>query len=106
MTRPVFWSREALDDLNNQIAYIAEDSPDAASRVADRLAETALALGKMPTGRPGRVTGTYEKSVTGLPYIVAYAIHSKAGSEVVSILRVIHTSRDWQSEEWPESSKK
>lgn len=55
----------------------------------------------MATGRPGRVSGTYEKSVTRLPYIVAYALTERGGREVVSILRVIHTSRDWVDEEWP-----
>ncbi len=104
MTRPVQWSREALDDIKSQVAYIAEDNPDAAARIADRLQETGVALGKIPAGRPGRVTGTYEKSVTGLPYIIAYAISYKAGIESVSILRVIHTSRDWQPNEWPESN--
>ncbi len=101
MTRPVQWSREALDDIKRQIAYIAADNPDAARRAADRIRETGVALGKTATGRPGRVTGTYEKLVTGLPYIIAYAIGAKAGRETVSILRVIHTARDWSPEKWP-----
>ena len=74
MSRPVRWSNDALADLAEQVAYIAADNPVAARRVADALDKTALALGDMPIGRPGRVTGTYEKSVTGLPYVVAYAI--------------------------------
>lgn len=101
MTRPVEWSRDALDDLKAQIAHIAAGSPAAAGRVADRLRATCEALGEMATGRPGRVSGTYEKSVTRLPYIVAYALTERGGREVVSILRVIHTSRDWVDEEWP-----
>ena len=36
MTRPVQWSRDALDDLKRQIAYIAADNPGAARRIADR----------------------------------------------------------------------
>ena len=59
----------------------------------------------MPTGRRGRVTGTYEKSVTGLPYIIAYAIIEHGGEEAVAmIVRVIHTSRHWPAETWPEWS--
>jgi len=99
--RPVQWSRQALDDLKSQIAYIAADNPAAAGRVTDRLEAAALALGDMPTGRPGRVSGTYEKVVTRLPYIVAYAITRGEAGEAVSILRVIHTSRDWPDETWP-----
>ncbi len=102
MSRPVRWSNDALADLAEQVAYIATDNPSAARRVADALDKTALALGDMPIGRPGRVTGTYEKSVTGLPYVVAYAITQTGGAEEIAIVRVIHTSRDWPAEEWPD----
>ena len=27
-----------------------------------------------PKGRPGRVAGTYEKTVSGLPYVIAYEL--------------------------------
>lgn len=101
MRRPVRWSRDALRDLADQIAWIAADNPAAARRVAVALDRTALALGDMPTGRPGRVTGTYEKLVTGLPYILAYVIAGTGEGEEVAIVRVIHTSRDWPAEGWP-----
>ena len=101
MRRPVRWSSEAVSDLADQIAYIASDNPAAARRVAAALNEAALALGEIPTGRPGRVTGTYEKLVTGLPYILAYVIAGAGEQEDVAIVRVIHTSRDWPAEGWP-----
>jgi toxin ParE1/3/4 len=66
----VFWAEDALDDLNSAIAYIAADNPTAALKVLDR----TEALGEVATGRRGRIAGTYEKSVRGLPYIIAYAI--------------------------------
>jgi toxin ParE1/3/4 len=56
-----------LDDLKAQVAYIAAENPGAAQRVADRIGATCKALGEMATGRPGRVSGTYEKSVPRLP---------------------------------------
>jgi toxin ParE1/3/4 len=93
--RPVRWSTDALADLTDHLAYIASENPSAARRVADALNRTALALGDMPTGRAGRVTGTYEKSVTGLPYVIAYALMLQGDVEAVAIVRVIHTSRDW-----------
>jgi toxin ParE1/3/4 len=37
-----------------------------------------------------------------LPYIIAYALAPFARRETVNILRVIHTSRDWPAEEWPQ----
>lgn len=100
MTRGVEWSRDALDDQKAQIAFLAAENPAAAQRVADRLRATGNAFGEMPTGRPGRVAGTYEKSVTGLRTIIAYALTRRA-DRIVSILRVIHTARDWPDEEWP-----
>lgn len=55
----------------------------------------------MATGRPGRVAGSYEKPVARLPYIIAYALALQRGREVVAILRVIHTARDWPEQGWP-----
>ena len=102
MRRPVRWSTEALADLADQLSYIARDNSTAARRVADAIDRTALALGEMPIGRPGRMAGTYEKSMTRLPYILAYAISQAGGEEILAIVRVIHTSRDWPAEQWPE----
>jgi plasmid stabilization system protein ParE len=99
--RPVSWSREALDDIKEQVAFIAQDNPAAATQVADRIRDAGKALGEMATGRPGRVTGTYEKSLARLPYIIAYEVRPIVGGESVVIVRVIHTARDWQAESWP-----
>jgi toxin ParE1/3/4 len=101
--RPVQWSRDALDDLKAQIVHIAAENPAAARRVADRIRDTGNAVGEMATGRPARVVGTYEKIVAKLPYIIAYSITEAGGREMISIVRVIHTSRDWPDEEWPKS---
>jgi plasmid stabilization system protein ParE len=90
-----------LDDLKEQVAFIAQDNPAAARRVADRIRDTGKSLGDMATGRPGRVAGSYEKPVARLPYIIAYALTLRGGREVVAILRVIHTARDWPEENWP-----
>jgi plasmid stabilization system protein ParE len=100
--RDVVWSNDALDDLDSTIAYIAGDNPVAAGRVLDRLEAAAEAIGRVPSGRRGRVAGTYEKSVRGLPYIIAYAIQPRPnGRERIVILRVIHGARNWRAGEWP-----
>lgn len=103
MKRPVNWSRSALVDLKAQVAYIAAENPAAAQRVSDAIRVAASALSDIPTGRPGRVTDTYEKSVTRLPYIIAYAITSGPAGEAIAIVRVIHTARDWPDEQWPKA---
>ena len=99
MTRRVIWSEDALADLAAQVAHIAADHVDAAERVAKRIRATGTALGDYATGHPGRVHGTYERAVTRLPYIVAYALTDN--DRTVSILRVIHTARNWGKDAWP-----
>lgn len=100
MKRRVGWSQSALANLLDQIAHIAADDPDAAGRVARHIRETGAALGDFATGRPGRVPGTYEKTVVGLPYILAYALTD--ADRAVVILRLIHTARDWRAGDWPD----
>ncbi|OWV84818.1 plasmid stabilization protein [Rhizobium sp. R635] len=97
--RPVLWSKEAHRDNLEILRYIAKDNPDAAERVVGAIEDAGNKLGEFATGRPGRVTGTYEKSLTRLPYIISYELRPIAGRESVVILRVIHTARDWPDEE-------
>ena len=100
--RAVFWSRDALHDLNSVIAYIATENPQAALDMINKIEAAGNALGEMATGRKGRVSGTYEKVVAGLPYIMAYAIEQRRdGNERIVILRAIHGARDWKEDVWP-----
>lgn len=98
--RRVEWAESALADIRAQLEYIAAQDPQAARKVANAIGQTGAALGEFATGHPGRVAGTYEKSVRGLPYIIAYALTDR--DRTVSILRVIHTARDWAEGGWPE----
>ncbi len=101
--RRVVWSINALDELDGIVAYITQDNHIAANKVADIIEQSIHDLAAMPTGRKGRVTGTYEKVVSGLPFIVAYALGNEPrGHETITILRVIHGARDWREESWPE----
>lgn len=96
--RRLVWSETALADFEQDIAYIAEHDLSAAQLVAERTDRAARRLAEMPTGRSGRVLGTYEKSVGRTPYIIAYVIQG----EMIVILRVIHGARNWPDDEWPE----
>jgi addiction module RelE/StbE family toxin len=89
------WTRRAERDLDEIAAYIGQDSPSAAARVILELidqAEGAL-LGQPAVGRAGRVLGTRELVIRGLPYIVPYRVREND----IEILRVLHTSRRWPS---------
>ena len=102
MKRRLLWSRSALDDLKRTLSFIAQDDEKTARKVRAAIYRAARLLADRPSGRRGRVAGTYEKSVSGLPYVVAYALGTdRGGTETVAILRVIHTRRDWKPGEWP-----
>ena len=97
--RQVEWAKSASADLREQIAYIAADDPQAARRVAAAIRAAGDGLAEFATGHPGRVAGTYEKSVRRFPYIIAYVL--TPDDRKVLIVRVIHAARDWQPEQWP-----
>ncbi|MDQ0420209.1 plasmid stabilization system protein ParE [Peteryoungia aggregata LMG 23059] len=85
MTRPVVWATDATRDTLEILRHIAEDDPDVAERIVDLIEAAGHRLGDITTGRPGRVAGTFEKSLAPLPWI----------------LRVIHTARNWPKGSWP-----
>jgi plasmid stabilization system protein ParE len=88
--------------MDSIVAYIAADNRAAALKVVDKIEATGERLGQMAIGRRGRVAGTYEKPVVGLPYIVAYTLETPPnGKERIVILRVIHMARNWPKGEWP-----
>jgi toxin ParE1/3/4 len=72
----LIWSPESIDDLISLRAYIAEDDPSAAKRVALRILDCVeqLLAENPKLGRPGRVPGTRELVIGDTPYIVPYRL--------------------------------
>ncbi len=88
----VEWSVPARRDLIAIADYLAADNPEAALAVIDRIDEAVANLADHPRmGRPGRVSGTRELVVPGLPYIVPYRLRE----DRAQILRVLHAARKW-----------
>ena len=86
------WTTVAKRDLQCVFEFIAEDSPEAASKTISKIYGSVLMLKKFPdVGRPGRCKDTRELIIPGLPYIAAYRLK---GSEV-HIVSIIHTSMKW-----------
>ena len=87
------WTKRAERDLDEIAEYIGQDSPAAAARVVLELIDQVEAnlLAHPAIGRPGRVLGTRELVIGGLPYLVPYRMREKD----IEILRVLHTSRRW-----------
>jgi plasmid stabilization system protein ParE len=99
----VGWSNRAVSDYGAIIDDMAEDNPAAAQRVSGRIDECVQTLVGAPMGRQGRVSGTYEKVVPGLPYIIAYLLGDEwKGHETIAIVRVIHGAREGPEERGPE----
>jgi addiction module RelE/StbE family toxin len=91
----VRWTTPAARDLEEITLYIRRDSEDAALAVAKALFDPANSLELLPSrGRVGRIAGTRELVVPGLPYIVLYEIADTA----VQILHIYHGARDWPAE--------
>lgn len=85
-------TRNAERDLARIRAYIRQENATAARQVVAGILDGIQVLLAHPDiGRPGRIEETRELVLTGLPYIVCYA----AGSETVSVLRVLHGSQQW-----------
>ena len=86
------WTWDAISDLMEIKRYIAQDNSYAANDVALRIKKMVDLLSEQPyLGRQGRVHGTRELVISGLPYIVPYRVKNN----VVQILRVFHGARKW-----------
>jgi plasmid stabilization system protein ParE len=86
----VIYRNSAVADLERIFDWIAEDSPANAVSVADRILDAVDSLlSNAPyIGRVGKVPGTREWIVRGLPYIIVYEVD--ADREAVSILSIVH----------------
>ena len=86
------FSDRAIRTLTSIWDYIAKDSPEAAVRVLGAIVQAAYRLEQFPmSGRPGRIEGTRELVVPGLPYIIPYRVVD----DVILIAAVLHASRKW-----------
>ena len=91
----ITWTEPAARALENTQDYIARDNRRAAFEVAQRVRLAVTQLEDHPKlGRSGRVRGTLELVIPGIPYIVPYRIKCKE----IQILSVFHTARKWPEE--------
>lgn len=85
----------AEDDIAEIVAFIAEDSPAAAIKLADKI-ETRLArLADFPS--LGRIPAEEELSGLGYRYLVVdnYLVFYTVTAKTVLIHRVLHGARDY-----------
>ena len=102
--RRIIWSPRAAAAYRREVLdYLELQGEPAVRRVAGDIERTIEMLAQRPIGRPGRISGTYEKLVIGQPYIIVYALTpSDDGDEDnLVVMRIVHTSRDWPPGQWP-----
>lgn len=86
------WTQPALREVSKILDYVAERDTRAAAALAETIQKRVDLLRDHPAfGRPGRVAGTRELVISGLPYIVAYRI---SGADI-EVLAIRHTARKW-----------
>lgn len=91
----VIWTNPAAVALENIQDHIARDSSRAALEVALKIRNATSLLSEHPKpGRAGRVRGTHELVIAGLPYVVPYRVKEKQ----IQILTVYHASRKWPTD--------
>jgi len=92
LTTPI-WSPEAIADLVALRAYVEEDNPAAAQRIALHILHNVESLlpNRPQMGRPGRVPGTRELVIPRTPFIVPYRLVGNT----IQIVRVFHGARRW-----------
>lgn len=92
------YTAEARGHIAGIFNYINERNSTAATQVASRIRLAAERLAEFPRiGHAGRVPGTYEWVVRGLPYIVVYDISLGDEDEIV-ILGVFHGAQDRETD--------
>lgn len=86
------WLRKALENIDQEAAYISLENPVAANEVVQRIYNSVALLADNPTlGHPGRIPDTRELAVPDTRYIIPYRVRPRL--KQIEILRVFHVSR-------------
>jgi plasmid stabilization system protein ParE len=97
--RNVKWAEKAAAEFLEAIDFISDESEAAAKLVYDRIQSAAEKLGKRPIGRPSRMLGLYEKSVSKTSYILVYELTD----DTVHIIRLIRSAQNWTPQGFPDA---
>jgi toxin ParE1/3/4 len=92
------FTAEAREHIAAIYNYIRDRNPVAATQVVARIRAAAEQLAEFPRmGHVGRVPGTHEWVVRGLPYIIVYQTGATDADEVL-ILAIFHAAQDRERE--------
>jgi plasmid stabilization system protein ParE len=92
------YTAKAREHIAAIYSYIRDRNPAAATQVVARIRLAAEGLTEFPRmGRAGRVPGTHELVVRGLPYIIVYEVGAAASDELL-ILGIFHAAQNREQE--------
>lgn len=97
----VVWARSAQSALDDAIAYIAEDSREAAARVLQLVLETADGLSTL--ARRGRVVPEVGDPTIREVFAFRYRLLYQVGEDAVEIVAFLHGATDF--ERWPRDGR-
>ena len=87
----IVWTAEAVDDLDNILAYIASQDIGAAGLIAERVLKTEEYISEFPRSAPyDKQSDTYDRYIPKTRIILTYEI----SGDMVRVLSAWHTSRD------------
>jgi toxin ParE1/3/4 len=87
----VKWTEPAFADLIEAQTFIAQENPNAAQQIGERVWNAGKQLRDNPyIGRPGEKPNTREWVIGRTPYRLVYRVKE----DVIEILRVWHNSRN------------
>ena len=88
------YTKLAIQDIRQAFAYIADDNPQSAKAVIERIEQGINTLcAHSHLGRPGRLKGTREFVIARTPFIVVYRPHKLT----LWVLTILHTSKKYPS---------
>jgi toxin ParE1/3/4 len=89
----VRFTLEALTHIDGIHFYIAGRSPAAAARIVARIFAETDRLAEFPDlGHVGLVSGTYEWTIPGLPYVIVHEVDTD--KDELLVLGVFHGAQD------------
>ena len=89
----VIIDESAIADIDGLSAWVAKNSPQAARSTVEKILQVIERLNLFPDmGHEGRDKGTYERTVSGTPYIIVYELRRKPSA--VLVIAVVHGARD------------
>lgn len=84
------WLHKAINELDTELTYIAQDNPEAVRHIYTVIKEHVLILKDFPqAGRMGRVFHTRELIIEKYSYIIPYRIKN----DCIEILRFFNSKR-------------